>query len=93
MLGESNSTNVDLAETDPWENDGSGDDAVEPESGVVLAGMGEGLAWFAIVVDEENNQGPDQSQSGPSEETMSPLEGIVDLIAHGGIGKHEHHQE
>ena len=93
MLGESNSANVDLAETDPWENDGSGDDAVEPESGVVLAGMGEGLAWFAIVVDEENNQGPDQSQSGPSEETMSPLEGIVDLIAHGGIGKHEHHQE
>lgn len=93
MLGESNSANVDLAETDPWENDGSGDDAVEPESGVVLAGMGEGLAWFAIVVDEENNQSPDQSQSGPSEETMSPLEGIVDLIAHGGIGKHEHHQE
>ena len=93
MLGESNSANVDLAETDPWEDDGSGDNAVEPESGVVLAGMGEGLAWFAIVVDEENNQGPDQSQSGPSEETMSPLEGIVDLIAHGGIGKHEHHQE
>ena len=93
MLGESNSANVDLAKTEPWENDGSGNDAVEPESGVVLAGMGEGLAWFAIVVDEENNQGPDQSQSGPSEETMSPLEGIVDLIAHGGIGKHEHHQE
>ena len=93
MLGEGNSTDVDLAETNPGENNGSGDDAVEPESCVVLAGMGEGLAWLTIVVDEENNQGPDQSQSGPSEETVSPLEGIVELGAQGGVGKRDHHQE
>jgi len=93
MLGQCNSTDVDLAETEPWENDGSGDDALEPESGVVLAGTGEGFAWFATVVDKENNLGPDQSQRGPSEETVSPFEGIVELVAHVGVGKYEHHQE
>jgi len=61
MLGQGNSTDVDLAETEPWEDDGSGDDALEPESGVVLAGVGEGLAWLTTVVDKENNLGPDQS--------------------------------
>ena len=93
MLGQSNSTDVNLAETEPWENDGSGDDALEPESRVVLAGVGEGLAWLATIVDEENNLGPDQSQSGPSEETVSPFEGIVEPVAHIGVGKYEHHQE
>ena len=93
MLRQGNSTDVDLAETEPRENDGTGDDALEPESGVVLAGVGEGLARFATVVDKENNLGPDQSQSGPSEETMSPFEGIVELVAHVGVCKYEHHQE
>ena len=79
--GESNSANVDLAETEPWENDGSGNDAVEPESGVVLAGVGERLARFAAVVDEENNLSPDQCQGGPPEETVSPLKGIMELGA------------
>jgi len=93
MLGQGNSADVDFAETEPWENDGSGDDALEPESGVVLAGVGEGLAWLATIVDKENNLGPDQSQSGPPEETVSPLEGIVESVAHVGVGKYEHHQE
>jgi len=44
-------------------------------------------------VDEENDLNPDQSQSGPSEETVSPLEGIVELIAHAGVGKYKNHQE
>ena len=87
MPGKSDSADVDLAETEPRENDGSGDDALEPESGVVLAGVGEGLAWLAIVVGEENNLNPDQSQSGPPEETMSPIEGIVEFVAHGGVGE------
>ena len=93
MLGQGNSADVDLAETEPWENDGSGDDTMEPESGVVLAGVGEGFARLATVVDEENNLSPDQCQSGPSEETVSPFEGIVELVAHVGVSKHEHHQE
>lgn len=93
MLGEGNSTDVDLAKTDPWENDGEGDDALEPESGVVFAGVRKGLAWLTIVVDKVHYQGPDQSQSCPSEETVSPLEGIVELIAQGRVGEHEHHQE
>ena len=61
MLGKSDSADVDLAETEPWENDGSSDDALEPESGVVLAGVRKGLPWLATIVDEENNLGPDQS--------------------------------
>ena len=93
MPGKSDSADVDLAETEPWENNGSGDDALEPESGVVLAGVGEGLARLASVVDKENDLGPDQSQSGPSEETVSPLEGIVELVAHVGVGEDEHHQK
>ena len=61
MLGESDSADVNLAEAYPWENDGSGDNAVEPESGIVLAGVGKGFTWLATVVDEENDLGPDQS--------------------------------
>ena len=93
MLGEGDSADVDLAETEPWENNGSGDDALEPKSSVVLAGVGKRLPWLAIVIDEENDLCPDQSQSGPSEETMSPFEGIVELVAHGGVSEDEHHQK
>jgi hypothetical protein len=93
MPGESDSADVDLAETEPWENDGSGDDALEPESSVVFASMGQGLAWFAVVVDKENDLGPDQSQSGPSEETVSPLKGVVELVTQTGVGEDEHHQK
>ena len=93
MLGKSDSADVDLAETEPWENNGSGDDALEPESGVVFAGVGEGLARLATVVDKEDDLGPDQSQSGPTEETVSPLEGIVELVAHARVGEDEHHQK
>jgi hypothetical protein len=60
VLGKSDSADVDLAETEPRENDGSGDDAVEPESGIVFAGVREGLAWLAVVVSKEDNLGPDQ---------------------------------
>lgn len=91
MPGKGDSADVDLAETEPWENDGTGDDALEPERGVVLTGVRKGFAWLATVVDKENNLGPDQGQSGPSEKTVSPLEGIVELVAHGGVGKDEHH--
>ena len=93
MFGESDGADVDLAETEPWKDDRSGDDAVEPESGVVLAGVGEGLTRLATVVDEENNQGPNQCQSSPSEETVGPFEGIVELVAHAGVGKCEHYQK
>ena len=93
MPGESDSADVDLAETDPRENDGSSDDAMDPESGAVLTGVGEGLAWLAVVVDEENNLGPDQSQSGPPEETVSPLKGIMELSTYAGVGEDEHHQK
>jgi len=93
MLRKSDSADVDLAETEPWEDDGSGDDALEPESSVVFAGVREGLAWLATVIDEENDLGPDQSQSGPSEETVGPLEGIVELVTHVGVGEDEHHQK
>ena len=61
MLREGNSTDVDLAEAEPRKDDGKCDDALEPESGVVLAGMWEGLARLAIVVGKENNLGPDKS--------------------------------
>jgi len=91
--GESDSADVDLTETEPRENDGSGNDALEPEGGVMLARVGKGFARLATIVDEENNLGPDQSQSGPPEETVSPLEGIVELVAHGGVGEDEHHQK
>ena len=56
VLGESDGADVDLAEAEPWKDDRSGDDAVEPESGVVLAGVGEGLARLATVVDEEKDR-------------------------------------
>ena len=93
VFRESYSADVDLAEAEPRENNGSDDDAVEPESGVVLAGVGEGFAWHAVVVDKENNLGTEQSQSGPSEETMSPLEGIVELVGHAWVDEDEHHQK
>ena len=59
----------------------------------MLAGVGEGLAWLATVVDKEDDLGPDQSQSGPTKETVSPLERIVELAAHSGVGEDEHHQQ
>jgi hypothetical protein len=57
--GESHSADVDLVKTEPWENGGSGDNALEPKSGVVFARVGQGFAWRSVVVDEENNLGPD----------------------------------
>ena len=71
MLGEGNSPNVDLAETKPGEDDGEGNDALEPEGSVMLASVGKFLSWLTIIVYEENDLSPDQSQSSPSEETMS----------------------
>ena len=93
MLGEGNCTDVDLAETEPWKNDGEGDDALKPEGSVVLASVGELLSRLTVVVDEENDLNPDQSQRGPSEETVSQIEGIVEFGTHGRVGKHKHHQE
>lgn len=60
MFGEGNSTDVDLAETEPWEDDGEGDDALEPESGVVLASVGKFLSGLKVIVDEQNDLGPYQ---------------------------------
>lgn len=93
MFGKGNGPDVDLAETEPWENNGNGDYTLEPESGVVLTSVVEGHAGVATVVDEENNLGPDQSHSGPPKETVSPLEVIVEFTTHVGVGKYNHHQE
>lgn len=93
MLGESNSTDVNLAETEPGKDDGQGDNTLEPEGSVVFNSVGKLLPGLTAIVDEENDLSPDQSQSGPSEETVSTVEGVVELIAHGGVRKHEHHQE
>jgi len=64
-------------------------EAVMMYGNVVLTSVREGLACLAVVIDEENNLDPDQSQSGASEETVS----IVELIAHSGVGEDEHHQK
>lgn len=91
MPGESYSADVDLAETKPRENDGSGDDALEPKRGVVFASTGKRLAWLSVVIDKKNNLGPDQCQSGPSEESVSPIKGVVELVTHSRVGKDYHH--
>ena len=91
MFGEGNSTDVNLAETEPGKDDGQGDNTLEPEGGIVLASVGKLLPGLTAIVDEEDDLGPDQSQSGPSKETMGPLEGIVELTTHGGVGEHKHH--
>lgn len=75
--GESDSADVDLSETKPRENNGSGDNTLEPKSSVVFASTRQGLAWLSVVIDEENNLGPNQSQSSPSEETVGPLKVVV----------------
>ena len=59
--GESNSADVGLAETKPRENDRNGNDGTKPESGVAFVGMGQGLAWLSVVIDEENNLSPAQN--------------------------------
>ena len=53
----------------------------------MFAGVGQGFTRLAIVVDEENNLSPDQSQSGPPKETVSPLKGVVELGTHSRIGE------
>ena len=93
MPGESDSADVDLSEANPWENNGSGDNALEPKSSVVFASMGQGFARLSVVVDEENDLGPNQSQSSPSEETVGPLKVVVELDTDIGIGKDYHHQK
>ena len=93
MLGEGNSTDVDLAETGPGKDDGQGNNALEPEGSAVLASVGKLLTRLTATVDKEDDLSPDRSQSGPSEETMSPLKGIVKLIAHARVSEHKHHQE
>jgi len=93
MPGEGNSTDFDLVETKPGEDDGQGEDALKPEGDVALASMGELLSRPAAIVDEEDELSPDQSHSRPSEEAVSPLEVIVKSIAHAGVGKHKHHRE
>ena len=40
MPGESDGPDVDFAEAEPREDDGSSDDALQPESGIVFASMG-----------------------------------------------------
>lgn len=53
--------------------------------------MGQGFARLSVIVDKENNLGPDQSQSGPPEETMSPFKRVVEFDTHIGVGEDEHH--
>ena len=93
MLGEGNSTDVDLAETEPGKDDGQGNNALEPEGSVVLASVGKLLTRLTAIFDKDDDLSPDQSQSGPLKETMSPRKGIVKLIAHARVSEHKHHQE
>lgn len=58
----------------------------------MFASMGKGPAWLSVVVGKQNNLGPDQRQSGPSEETVSPLKAVVELFTHTGVGEGDHHQ-
>ena len=59
MFGEGNSTDVDLAETDPGKDDGQRDDALEPEGSVVLASVGKLLSRLTVIVNEEDDLSPD----------------------------------
>ena len=93
MPRERDCADVNLAETDPWKNDGSGNEDVKPEGGIVFACMGQGFTRLAVVVNKEDNLGPDQSQGGPSEETVGPLKTIVKLHTYVGVGKDNHHQQ
>jgi len=92
-FGEGNGTDFDLAETKPGEDDGQGEDALKPEGGIALASVGKLLSGPAAIIDEEDELSPDQSHSRPSEEAVSPLEVIVEPIAHARVGKYKHHQE
>lgn len=91
--GKSDGADVDLLEMEPWKNNGSGYDALQPKSSVVFVSMLQVFAWLSVVVDKENNLDPDQSQSGPSEEAVSPLEGVVVQAAHTRVGEGNHHQK
>lgn len=91
--GESDGADVDLAETDPRENNGKGDDALKPESCVMFASAGQGLACLSVVVDKEHDLSPNQSQSCPPEETVSPLKGVVKLDTDARVGEDDHHQK
>ena len=59
----------------------------------MYASVAERLSWLAVIVAREDDLSPDQSYNGPSKEAVGPLKVIVKLVAHGGIGKHEYHQE
>jgi hypothetical protein len=59
----------------------------------VPAGTGELLSALTVIVNEENDLGPNQNQGGPSDETMRYFEVVVELNAHNRVGKREHHQE
>jgi len=93
VLGEGDRTDIDLAETKPGQDDGRRDDAQEPEAGIIHASVAECLSWLTGIVAVKDDLGPDQSHNGPSKEAVGPLEAIVKLVACGGIGEHEHHQE
>ena len=45
------------------------------------------------IVSREDDLCPNQSHNSPSKEAVSPFEVIVIFMAHGGVGKYEHHQE
>jgi hypothetical protein len=93
MLGESDRADVDLMKANPWENDRNGDNTLEPESGVLFASTRQEFAWLSVVVDKKNNLGPYQNQSGPPEETVGPLKGVMDQAAHIRVGEDEHDQK
>ena len=59
MFGEGNGTDVNLAETEPGEDNGQGDDTLEPEGSVMLASMGKLLLGLTAIVDEEDDLSPD----------------------------------
>lgn len=59
----------------------------------MFASVGQRLVRLPVVVDEENDLGPYQSQDSPSEETVTPLEGVVELCADAGVGEGYHHQK
>lgn len=65
----------------------------EPELRGPDEGVSKSLTLRQVVDGEEHELNPDQCESGPSEETMGVLEGVVETLAEGGVGEDDDAEE
>ena len=77
VVGQDLATDVDLAQSDPRQDNRACHNEDQPERRGVYKGLAECLTGRPVVVREENNLAPDKCRRGPAKEAVCALESIM----------------